>query len=268
VLSRYVIGDVQGCIEPLQRLLDTLPLGPDDQIWFTGDLVNRGPHSLEVLRFVKGLGTRARTILGNHDLHLLCVAEGFARLHTGDTLDPILAAPDRDELLTWLRMRALAMYEDGFLMVHAGVFPSWSSEQTIFLAHEVETFLHGPRYQDFLSVMYGNEPNHWDNALVGFERLRSIVNALTRMRLCTPEGRLDFSHKGALADAPNGLIPWFDVPNRLTSDHTVIFGHWSALGLVMKSNLIGVDTGCLWGRTLTAVRLEDRRVFSVPCHPN
>jgi bis(5'-nucleosyl)-tetraphosphatase (symmetrical) len=260
-----VIGDVQGCLEPLQRLLDTLPLGSEDQIWFTGDLVNRGPHSLDVLRLVKGLGQSARTILGNHDLHLLCVAEGFAKPHKGDTLDHILSAPDRDELLTWLRSQPLAILEEDCLLIHAGVYPSWSAEQTLYLANEVQTVLSSAHYRDLLKVMYGNEPNYWDTSLHGEDRLRAIINALTRMRLCTPEGKMDFTHKGELHDAPAGLVPWFDAANRLTSNLTVIFGHWSALGLVLKPNLIGVDTGCLWGRTLTAVRLEDRAVFSVPC---
>jgi bis(5'-nucleosyl)-tetraphosphatase (symmetrical) len=263
-----VIGDVQGCLEPLQRLIDVLPLGPNDQLWFTGDLVNRGPHSLETLRFVQSLGHRARTILGNHDLHLLCVAEGFAQLHRGDTLDPILEASDRDALLAWLRSQPLAIYEEDYLMVHAGVFPSWNAEQTLHLASEVHSCLNGPHYRALLEAMYGNHPDHWDEALVGPDRLRAIINALTRMRLCTPEGIMNFSFKGELAEAPLGLIPWFEVPYRATADCTVLFGHWSALGLVMKPNLIGVDTGCLWGRTLTAVRLEDRSVFSVPHTPS
>ena len=265
MVSRYVIGDIQGCLEPLQRLLDILPMGSEDQLWFTGDLVNRGPHSLEVLRLIKGLGSGVRTILGNHDLHLLCVAEGFAKTHKGDTLETILEAADRDELLTWLRSQPLAIKEDDYLMVHAGVFPSWSAEQTHRLAKEVQVFLSSPHYRDFLAVMYGNMPDAWNDALNGLDRLRGIINALTRMRLCSPEGIMNFSHKGELADAPPGLIPWFELPNRITANNTVIFGHWSAMGLVLKPNLIGVDTGCLWGRTLTAVRLEDRTVFSVPC---
>lgn len=265
MVSRYVIGDVQGCYEPLQRLINTLPLGSDDQLWFTGDLVNRGPHSLQVLRFVKGLGSRARTILGNHDLHLLCLAEGYATPHKGDTLETLLNATDRDELLGWLRTQPLAILEDEFLMVHAGVFPVWSAEQTLRLASEVQRFLSGPHYRDFLAVMYGNYPDCWDEEIRGLDRLRGIINALTRMRLCTPEGRMNFSHKGELADAPAGLFPWFELPHRATEHNTVIFGHWSALGLVLRPNLIGADTGCLWGRTLTAVRLEDRAIFSVPC---
>jgi len=266
-VSRYVIGDVQGCLEPLQRLLDTLSLGSDDQLWFTGDLVNRGPHSLEVLRFVKALGSNARTILGNHDLHLLCVAEGFAQQHKGDTLDSILTTEDRDDLLSWLRSQPLAILEENFLMVHAGVFPSWSAERTVQLATEVQTVLGGPHYRNLLSVMYGNKPDVWTETLSGDDRFRAIINALTRIRLCTPEGQMDFSHKGELKDAPPGLVPWFKASSRMTANHTVIFGHWSAMGLVMQPNLIGVDTGCLWGRTLTAVRLEDRAVFSVPCRP-
>lgn len=263
-----MIGDVQGCLEPLQRLIDILPVGSDDQLWFTGDLVNRGPQSLEVLRLIRSLSPQARTILGNHDLHLLCVAEGYAQQHRGDTLDPILTAPDRVELLNWLRKQPLALYEDGYLMVHAGVFPSWTAEQTVTLAQEVQRFLSGPHYRDFLAVMYGNQPDRWDDSLRGLDRLRAIINALTRMRLCTPDGTMNFSHKGERHDAPPGTLPWFDVTDRATRDDTVIFGHWSALGLMIQPNLLGVDTGCLWGRTLTAVRLEDRAVFSVPCHPD
>lgn len=266
-MARYLIGDVQGCHEPLQRLLASLPLQGDDRLWFTGDLVNRGPDSLGVLRTVRSLGDRAITVLGNHDLHLLCVAAGHARVHRSDTLDPILAAPDREELLDWLRRQPLAYREPGFLLVHAGVLPAWTAEQTCALAREVSDGLNGPEGDAFLRVMYGNQPAQWSPGLQGFDRLRLVTNALTRMRLCTPEGVMDFAHKGELDDAPPGLLPWFDLQPRASADHCVLFGHWSALGLLMRHDVIGVDTGCLWGRSLTAVRLEDRAVFAVPCQP-
>ncbi len=264
-MPRYLIGDVQGCLEPLQRLLALLPENPANVYWFAGDLVNRGPDSLGVLRLIRSLGAQARTVLGNHDLHLLCVAEGLGRLHRSDTLDAILAAPDRDELLDWLRRQPLAHHEDGYLLVHAGVLPSWRAAEVRLLAAEVEAVLQGPGYRGFLADMYGNQPLAWSPALTGQDRLRLITNALTRLRLCTLEGTIDFAFKGELADAPAGLLPWFDLPGRATADTCVLFGHWSALGLLMRSNLIGADTGCLWGRTLTAVRLEDRAVFAVPC---
>ncbi len=264
-MQRYLIGDVQGCLEPLERLLATLPLQPEDQLWFAGDLVNRGPDSLGVLRRVKALGAQARTVLGNHDLHLICVAEGLARMHRSDTLEAVLAAPDRDDLLHWLRHQPLAIAEESWLLVHAGVLPVWTAAQVITLAGEVERVLRGADYRDFLRVMYGNQPAAWQPELTGNDRLRVITNALTRMRLCTVDGVMDFAFKGELPDAPAGLLPWFDLPDRATQDHCVLFGHWSALGLLLRDNVIGADTGCLWGRTLTAIRLEDRVVFQVPC---
>ena len=264
-MARYLIGDVQGCLDALDRLLASLPLEPEDRLWFAGDLVNRGPDSLGVLRRVRGLGGRALTVLGNHDLHLLAVAEGFSRLRKGDTLTPVLEASDAPELLAWLRHQPLAHLEDEYLLVHAGVLPGWTANACRALAGEVEERLQGPDYLDFLRVMYGNQPASWDPRLTGIDRLRLVTNALTRLRLCTPAGVMDFTHKGELADAPVGLLPWFAVPGRLSRDHCVLFGHWSALGLVLSDNVIGSDTGCLWGRSLTAVRLEDRAVFSVPC---
>ena len=264
-MSRYLIGDVQGCLEPLQRLVAGLPLEAGDRIWFTGDLVNRGPDSLGVLRWVRNLGDRALTVLGNHDLHLLCVAAGHARQHRGDTLASILAAPDREELLGWLRHQPLAHLEDSYLLVHAGVLPEWHAAEVRSLAAEVEAVLQGAGHEDFLRVLYGNQPDRWNPELAGVDRLRLVTNALTRLRLCQSDGTMDFAHKGELRDAPAGLVPWFDLDPLAMRDHAVLFGHWSALGLVMRERLIGVDTGCLWGRTLTAVRLEDRAVFAVPC---
>jgi bis(5'-nucleosyl)-tetraphosphatase (symmetrical) len=262
----YAIGDLQGCLAPLEALLRKLPLdGENDRLWFVGDLVNRGPQSLETLRFVKNLGERAVVVLGNHDLHLLCVAEGFAKNHAGDTLDPILQAPDRDELLHWLRHCPLMHTEGGYSMVHAGVLPEWSLQQARLLAGEVEDALRGPGYRDFLKAMYGNKPSHWNDSLSGMDRLRVITNGFTRIRLCTPDGHMEFSYKGELKDAPLGYLPWYALPQRKTRNDTIIFGHWSALGLQLDSNILALDTGCLWGRHLTAVRLSDRMLFQVPC---
>ena len=265
-MSVYVIGDVQGCFASLDALLSRLPLNWDqDRLWFVGDLVNRGPQSLETLRFVKGLGSRALTVLCNHDLHLLCLAEGFARHHEADTLLPILEAPDREALLAWLRHCPMMHVEYGYVMVHAGLLPQWTIPQALALAREVEAMLRSPRYRDFLQVMYGNRPHHWTESLQGMDRLRLITNALTRLRICTPEGKMEFSHKGELRDIPPGYLPWFDIPGRRSQESPIICGHWSALGLHLDSSVLALDTGCLWGGHLTAVRLEDRALFQVPC---
>jgi bis(5'-nucleosyl)-tetraphosphatase (symmetrical) len=265
-VATYAIGDIQGCLEPLERLLDKLRFDPaQDTLWFVGDLVNRGPQSLEVLRFVKGLGERAVTVLGNHDLHLLVVAAGFAKAHRGDTLDAILAAPDRDELLDWLRCRPLAHAAQGWLMVHAGVLPQWDAARTVELAREVERALAGPDWHALLAAMYGNHPHRWRDDHAGFDRLRCIVNALTRMRLCTADGTMEFAHKGEPHDLPAGFTPWFDAPQRATAGTPIVFGHWSALGLVVRPDLVALDTGCRWGRALTALRLEDRTLFEISC---
>jgi bis(5'-nucleosyl)-tetraphosphatase (symmetrical) len=267
-MATYAIGDVQGCYQALQRLLDLIRFdAAEDRLWFVGDLVNRGPDSLAALRFVQSLGEVALTLLGNHDLHLLAVAEGFARLKRDDTLDDILAAPDRDDLLDWLRHRPLMHYEAGCAMVHAGLLPAWSVTRALELAQEVEAQLRAPSYRSFLAKMYGNQPDRWDERLTGHDRLRIIVNAMTRMRVCTADGILEFAHKGKPAGMPAGYLPWFAVPGRRSRDTTVIFGHWSALGLVEEPNLYGLDTGCLWGRELTALRLDDRRLFQVDCRP-
>lgn len=265
-MSTYAIGDIQGCYDPLLRLLERIQFEPaHDQLWFVGDLVNRGPQSLEVLRFIKGLGASAITVLGNHDLHLLALAAGFGRVHKGDTLDAVLAAPDRDALLHWLRHQRLAWRADNFLLVHAGVMPGWSADETMRLAAEAEAALQGEHYRDFFAQMYGNEPHTWQDALEGMERLRMIVNTLTRLRYCNAQGEMDFHHKGAPGIQPTHLLPWFDVPTRQSADATVIFGHWSTLGLINRPDLIALDTGCLWGGQLTAIRLEDRQVFAWNC---
>lgn len=265
-MNTYAIGDLQGCHTPLLRLLDAIRFDPgQDRLWFVGDLVNRGPDSLDVLRFVKGLGASAVSVLGNHDLHLLAVAEGLGRPHRGDTLDAVLAAPDRDELLHWLRHRPLAWRDGEFLLVHAGVLPQWSVSDVLRLAAEAEAALSAADYRLFLARMYGNEPRAWDESLTGIERLRVIVNALTRLRYCSALGEMEFHHKGAPGTQAPGWLPWFDVPHRKSRDATVIIGHWSTLGLVHRQDLIALDTGCLWGGKLTAVRLADRQVFQVPC---
>jgi len=271
-MKTYVIGDLQGCAHEAQVLLNRIgedAPGPA-RILFVGDLINRGPESLAALRRVHALATgsggRVDALLGNHDLHLLAVACGAQQLSRSDTLDDILAAPDRDQLIGWLRQRPLAMMARGHLLVHAGVLPQWSAQQTMALAAEVETVLRGPGWVDFLSQMYGNLPERWEDSLTGVERLRCIVNALTRMRLCTADGVMDFKQKES-ATAPPGsnLMPWFDVPGRRSADTPVVFGHWSALGLLLRPDLIGLDSGCVWGGKLTAVCLDERTLLQVAC---
>lgn len=235
-----------------------------DRLWFVGDLVNRGPASLEVLRYVKRLGSSAIVVLGNHDLHLLCVAEGFAGSRPDDTLDEVLAAADRVELLDWLRTRQFMHAESGWVLVHAGLLPQWTVARALELAHEVETALRGPGYREMLARLYGSEPREWSDSLAGPDRIRVIVNAMTRMRFCTDQGKMEFRAKGTVAEAPAGYRAWFDVPHRLSADATVVCGHWSALGLRMERGLLALDTGCIWGGALSAVRLEDRRLFQVP----
>jgi bis(5'-nucleosyl)-tetraphosphatase (symmetrical) len=265
-MATYAIGDVQGCLRSLQRLLGEIAFDERrDRLWFVGDLVNRGPDSLATLRFVRALGARATTILGNHDLHLLAVAEGLEKGRREDTFDEVLAAPDRNELLEWLRHRPLMHVEGGFAMVHAGLLPAWSVQRAAALAAEVESALQAASYRSFLAAMYGNRPARWDEWLTGFERLRVIVNALTRLRLCTADGEMEFRHTGRPKALPGGFMPWFEVPGRRSLDTPVIFGHWSALGTLNRPNLFALDTGCVWGRCLSALRLEDRRLFQVSC---
>jgi bis(5'-nucleosyl)-tetraphosphatase (symmetrical) len=259
------IGDLQGCAEPLDRLLQGIRPAADEPLWFAGDLVNRGPDSLAALRRVRALGVQATVVLGNHDLHLLAIAGGLRRPHRSDTLDAVLIASDRNALVDWLRTRPLAHLERGHLLVHAGLFPQWTAGQAVELAAEVERVLRGPDWLDFLAVMYGNRPDRWDDALSGDDRLRAIVNALTRMRFVDASGRMDFAVKDGAATAPAGLVPWFDAPGRRSRDVTVVCGHWSTLGLVLRDDLVALDTGCVWGGALSAVRLEDRRTWQVAC---
>ncbi|MEO8159716.1 MAG: symmetrical bis(5'-nucleosyl)-tetraphosphatase [Betaproteobacteria bacterium] len=265
-MATYAIGDLQGCFDPLQDLLGEIGFREStDRLWFVGDLVNRGPQSLEILRFVKALGERAVCVLGNHDLHLLMVAEARVKTHRNDTLAAVLAASDRDDLLTWLRGLPLMHTEDDYAMVHAGLLPSWSIGKAHDLAQEAAQALQGDAWRDLMAHMYGNQPDRWDEALSGYERVRVIINAMTRLRVCTPDGRMEFSHKGGLEDIPAGYMPWFAVPGRKSAQSTVVCGHWSAIGLLAQRNLLALDSGCLWGRCLSAVRLEDRRIFQVSC---
>jgi bis(5'-nucleosyl)-tetraphosphatase (symmetrical) len=265
-MATFAIGDVQGCFDELEQLLDSVGFSPTrDRLWFVGDLVNRGPRSLDVVRFVQGLGDRAVVVQGNHDLHLLTLSAGHAKRRVDDTFDDVLAAPDRDEVLDWLRFRPMLHFEDEYLMVHAGLLPSWSATQAEDLAAEVEAELRAKRYRLFLEELYGSRPEAWDERLRGMDRLRVIVNAMTRMRFCSADGVMELRAKGEAAQAPPGFMPWFAVPGRKTRGLPVICGHWSALGLKLTRDLLALDTACVWGGALTAVRLEDRRLFQVRC---
>jgi len=265
-MATYAIGDLQGCFDSLRELLGEIGFREsEDRLWFVGDLVNRGPQSLEILRFVKSLGEGAVSVLGNHDLHLLMVAEGYAKQHRQDTLGAILGAHDRDELLTWMRGLPLMHVEGDYSMVHAGLLPSWSIDKALELARETEHTLQGSDWRDLMAQMYGNQPDRWDDALAGYERSRVVINAMTRMRVCTADGRMEFGHKGRIEDIPPGYMPWFAVPGRKSASSTVICGHWSAIGLLARKNLLALDSGCLWGEQLSAVRLEDRQIYQVAC---
>ncbi len=268
-MATYAIGDVQGCFVELNALLEAIGFNRGrDRLWFVGDLVNRGPASLDTLRFVRDLGERAVTVLGNHDLHLLALAHGFAKARVDDTLEEVLAAPDRGELLDWLRRRPMIHHDAAHVLVHAGLLPQWDVSRAKSLAAEVEAELRGPGHRDFLALLYGSRPDRWREDLQGPDRTRVIVNAMTRMRFCTAEGVMEFQTQGETANAPPGYLPWFDVPGRKSAGSTVICGHWSALGLRITPNLLALDSGCVWGGKLTAIRLEDRRQFQVPCAAN
>jgi len=263
----WMIGDVQGCGTPLDALLRHPEIDqPGSRFWFAGDLVNRGPQSLASLRRIKALGDRAISILGNHDLHLLAVSAGIRAPSKNDTIQEILDAPDAQELIDWLRNRPLAHFEAGHLMIHAGVLHKWTAQKTLALATEVETVLRGKNWQKGLQKMYGNEPVQWRDDLTGSKRIRIIINALTRMRMCTIKGEIDLNSKASPRTQRNStLMPWFDVPGRATRDVTVVFGHWSTLGLMVRPDTICLDTGCVWGGQLTAMRLQDRRIIQIPC---
>ena len=262
-------GDIQGCREAFQRLLAKAAPSDATPLWFAGDIINRGPESLATLRDLIALGDRAVAVLGNHDLHLLSVSAGIRKSKKGDTIDEILAAPDAADLLDWVRHRPIAHFDHGMLMVHAGVLPQWDVALTLELADEFQRALRAPNWKETLASLYGNEPTRWKPKLKGSDRLRVVCNALTRLRFCSAEGDMDFSSSGGVDSAPAGFMPWFDVPSRGTADVTVVFGHWAALGLIIRDNVIGLDSGCVWGEELTAVRLAsdpaERTVTQVEC---
>ncbi len=269
-MSIYAIGDIQGCQPSLLKLLDKIRFDPQqDQLWFAGDLVNRGPGSLDTLRFVKDLGEQAVTVLGNHDLHLLAVAHGYATEHSEDTLTEILNAPDRDELLDWLRMQPLIHHDPaiGYTMIHAGLPPQWDHDQAISLCGEVESILRSTHYTEFLNNMYGNYPDQWQESLEGWDRLRYITNCLTRLRYCNKDGLLCLSAKGSPGSQPSGFKPWFEIKKRASRQHRIIFGHWSTLGFHDNQNIHSLDGGCLWGGSLGAIRLDKKKTkrVSIDC---
>jgi bis(5'-nucleosyl)-tetraphosphatase (symmetrical) len=264
----FIVGDVQGCCDAFDRLLAEIGFSPSrDHLWLLGDLVNRGPQSAATLRRLIGLGAAASCLLGNHDLHLLAVADGAQRLKTQDTLDDVLRAPDLEALLAWLRSQRLAAADDGWLFVHAGVVPAWDVAQTLALAAEVEAVLGGPERRPFMRALYGDKPTRWKNSLQGHDRLRFVVNALTRIRFCSADGRLELATKEGAQAAPQGFMPWFDVPGRRTATTPIACGHWSTLGLLNRPDVLCLDTGCVWGGALTAARIDGgrRELFQVRC---
>lgn len=264
----YAIGDIQGCYDALQRLLEQCAFNPaSDELWLAGDLVNRGPQSLEVLRFARSLGHRVKVVLGNHDLHLLAVHYGGESQRSNDTLAPIFSAEDRDELLDWLRFQPLVILDEArnWCMSHAGIPPDWSVRKARRLAQEVEAVLQSDQCVDFFRVMYGNKPDNWHKELQGMDRLRTIVNYLTRMRFVGAQGQLDLISKEGIGTAPEGFVPWFDVAGRKAAGNRLLFGHWAALeGKVTVPNIFALDTGCVWGGQLSALRLDDQQWFRVP----
>jgi bis(5'-nucleosyl)-tetraphosphatase (symmetrical) len=273
-MALYCIGDIQGCDGALGHLLERMAFSPSrDTVYLLGDLVNRGPRSCAVLRRCMAADGALRCLLGNHDLHLLATAHGVRTPSRRDTLASVLQAEDRQALLDWLRQQPLARQHlhggETLLMVHAGVLPGWSAADTLAFAEEVHAVLRGPDLPAFLQQMYGNQPDHWNNALTGTDRLRVIVNALTRLRFCSAQGVMDFESAESAASPPPGLLPWFDVPGRRTAGTLLAFGHWSTLGWLNRSDLLGLDTGCVWGGTLSAVRfgatLAERELLQVPC---
>ena len=267
-MSTYILGDIQGCFADLQQLLAKINFNANhDRLLFAGDLVNRGPQSLQTLRFVKDLGSAANTVLGNHDLHLLALANGNLSHASGNSLDPILEAADRDELIDWLRHRPIMidLTEHNAVIIHAGLPPQWSKQQALQCAAELEAVLRSDDHPAFFQTMYGNKPKKWKNNLRGLDRLRFITNCFTRLRYCKPKGKLSLHDKGPPGTQRAGRIPWFDAPNRQSADTLIFFGHWSTLGLLHRNNVWSLDTGCLWGGQLTAIRLEDLQVFQHQC---
>lgn len=267
-MASYVIGDVQGCFAELSALLTKIDFAPGrDRLYLVGDLVNRGPGSLQVLRWAYEQREHIQVVLGNHDLHLLAVSAGLAKQKRGDTLESILTAHDADQLLAWLRAQPLVQAVGRYLMVHAGLMPGWSAQQALALSAEVSAVLNSEQGTHFLAAMYGNQPDYWDDGLQGMDRLRVVVNTCTRMRMLNANGRLELGFKGELADAPASLRAWFDLPCTVRAGHTVLCGHWSALGLLIREDVIALDTGCIWGGSLSALRLDDGQLFQVPAAP-
>jgi len=266
-LADYAIGDLQGCLQPFLGLLRQIDFQPDtDRVWLVGDLINRGPESLETLRQVKALGPSARVVLGNHDLFFLAVAAGAStKVSSGDTIAPILEAPDADELIDWLRHQPLVFVDAKYAMVHAGLLPQWSIEQALALSREIELELQSANWREFLRHLFGNRPDGWRADLTGWDRYRVVINAMTRMRYVTEDGRIDLKAKGPMENAPAGLSPWFLAENPAWASHTIICGHWSALGFRDMGHVIALDSGCVWGQCLTAVRLQDRLVYRQHC---
>jgi len=270
-MSTYAIGDLQGCFSELNELLDIINFNETtDQLWFVGDIINRGPESLACLRFVKSLGNNARTVLGNHELHLLAVANNVCNLHRKDTLDEILNSDDAEELLNWIRNLPLLVNDNelNFVMSHAGLPPQWTLKETQKFAQETEVLLRGDGFNDFIKYLYGDEPDEWTESLKGYDRHRFIINALTRIRYCYADGRLNLTAKNAPGKEASYLIPWYSLPNRQTNKNKIIFGHWSTVHLgnvkdFKQFNVYPLDTGCLWGGYMTAMRLEDEKRFSV-----
>ena len=266
-MATYAIGDLQGCYHSLRQLTTVIQFDPkNDRLWFTGDLVNRGPQSLQILRYIKSLGNSAVTVLGNHDLFLIAAAAGLATLRPRDTLAQVLDAPDCDDLMTWLRQQPLLHREQEFVLVHAGLLPQWTIEDAERLAAEAASTLHGDQYVPLLQALHPNNHLQWNPELVGPVRVASIATVLTRLRTCTEDGRMESSFSGPPELTPKGYRPWFDIPTRRNSTATIVSGHWAALGLHLRPNLLALDSGCVYGRQLTAIRLEDRRLFQVPCN--
>jgi len=270
-MTTYAIGDIQGCYEALRRLLDRLSFDPaTDSLWFVGDLVNRGPDSLRTLRFVKSLGSAAVTVLGNHDLHLLALSEGNEKHQKKSNLDKVLDAPDRDDLLYWLRHRPIFHHdpERQFSMIHAGLAPQWTLAEARSYAGELENILRGPGYREYLADIYGNQPEQWNDSLTGMDRLRFITNCFTRLRYCDKDGNLNLKEKGPLGAQSKSVMPWFQVPNRKTRGDRIIFGHWSTLGYYAGDNILAIDSGCVWGGQLTAIEIKrstDIKVVTLDC---
>lgn len=268
-MATYVIGDIQGCFDSLTCLLKNAPFIPGhDTLWVAGDMVNRGPKSLKTLRLIKAMGGKCKTVLGNHDLHLLAAAYGVLKPRRRDTFAEILNAPDRDELIEWLRQQPLIHYDPELksLMVHAGIPPQWELQDALNYAEEVHIALTSSKIKPFLKNMYGDQPDYWDNSLKGWKRLRLITNYCTRMRICDADGKLDLTHKEGLSNMPDGFQPWFGHTNRKTREVNILFGHWAALqGESDGDNVFALDTGCVWGGQLTMIRLEDHKLFSCQC---